>query len=339
MQPSHQDTPRTVDGSSVPAQKSIPKEKLLPCKYRTGRVLGGGSYSVVKEAVHVETKKLYAAKIINKKLVEKKPEFVKNEITILKRISSGHPNILRLVDYFETVNNLYLITELATGGELFDRICAQGSFYEADAARLIRTTTSAVKYLHENGIVHRDLKPENLLYRSKDPESELLIADFGLSQFYDDSQYYMLMTACGTPEYMAPEIFRRVGYGKSVDIWSIGVITYFLLCGYSPFVRSSQVEVIEAILANNYGFHEAYWSGVSSIAKDFIRKCLEDDPAKRLTATEALQHPFLSMRGSTTANLLPKVRENFNARKKFRKAFNAVRAFNTLKKDIEPKSR
>ncbi|CAB76233.1 calcium/calmodulin-dependent protein kinase Cmk1 [Schizosaccharomyces pombe] len=311
---------------------TVDQKQLLPCKYRVGRVLGGGTYATVREAVHIETNKMYAAKIMNKKMMEKKQDFVKNEIAILKRVSYEHPNILHLVDFFETVNNLYLITELATGGELFDRICAKGSFYEADAAALMRTTTSAVKYLHDNGIVHRDLKPENLLYRSKDPNSDLLIADFGLSHFYEDSQYYMLMTACGTPEYMAPEVFRRTGYGKPVDMWAIGVITYFLLSGYTPFARPSQVEVIEAILANEYTFNDPCWSGISETAKDFIKKCLENDPSKRLTAADALKHPFLSEKRPATSNLLPNVRENFNARKTFRTAYNAVRAFNTWKK-------
>ncbi|KAG0077909.1 hypothetical protein BGZ90_006309 [Linnemannia elongata] len=128
----------------------------VPCKYRTGRTLGQGTYAVVKEAVHIETGKRYAVKVINKKLMEGKEHMIRNEIAVLRRISIGHANILTLVDYFETLNNLYLVTELAEGGELFDRICRKGNYYEHDAAHLVRTICSAVAYLHEQGIVHRE---------------------------------------------------------------------------------------------------------------------------------------------------------------------------------------
>jgi calcium/calmodulin-dependent protein kinase I len=150
----------------------------------------------------------------------------------------GHQNILTLVDYFETMNNcmsacpwatppgritaltllgiVYLVTDLALGGELFDRICRKGSYYETDAADLIRATLSAVAYLHDHGIVHRDLKPENLLFRTPEDNADLLIADFGLSRIMDEEQFHVLTTTCGTPGYMAPEIFKKTGHGKPV---------------------------------------------------------------------------------------------------------------------------
>jgi len=128
----------------------------------------------------------------------------------------GHQNILTLVDYFETMNNLYLVTDLALGGELFDRICRKGHYYEEDAADLIRATLSAVAYLHDHGIVHRDLKPENLLFRTPEDNADLLIADFGLSRIMDEEQFHVLTTTCGTPGYMAPEIFKKTGHGKPV---------------------------------------------------------------------------------------------------------------------------
>jgi calcium/calmodulin-dependent protein kinase I len=145
----------------------------------------------------------------------------------------GHRNILTLVDYFETMNNrtlhwgyttsawlilsaVYLVTDLALGGELFDRICRKGNYYESDAADLIRATLSAVAYLHDHGIVHRDLKPENLLFRTPEDNADLLIADFGLSRIMDEEQFHVLTTTCGTPGYMAPEIFRKTGHGKPV---------------------------------------------------------------------------------------------------------------------------
>jgi len=139
---------------------------------------------------------------------------VRNEIAVLKKVSMGHQNILTLVDYFETMNNLYLVTDLALGGELFDRICRKGSYYESDAADLIRATLSAVAYLHDHGIVHRDLKPENLLFRTPEDNADLLIADFGLSRIMDEEAFHVLTTTCGTPGYMAPEIFNKSGHGK-----------------------------------------------------------------------------------------------------------------------------
>ena len=152
---------------------------------------------------------------------------VRNEIAVLKRVSMGHQNILTLVDYFETMNNcelhsfappehilrvpfprliralltVYLVTDLALGGELFDRICRKGSYFESDAAELVRATLSAVAYLHDHGIVHRDLKPENLLFRTPEDNADLLIADFGLSRIMDEEQFHVLTTTCGTPGY------------------------------------------------------------------------------------------------------------------------------------------
>jgi calcium/calmodulin-dependent protein kinase I len=249
----------------------------------------------------------------------------------------GHQNILTLVDYFETMNNLYLVTDLALGGELFDRICRKGSYYESDAAELIRATLSAVAYLHDHGIVHRDLKPENLLFRTPEDNADLLIADFGLSRIMDEEQFHVLTTTCGTPGYMAPEIFKKTGHGKPVDIWAMGVITYFLLCGYTPFDRDNDFEEMQAILNADYSFLPIdYWRAVSDHAKDFIRKCLTIDPNKRMTAHEALSHPFvagfnLSPDGDKGQNLLPTVKKNFNARRTLHAAIDTVRAINKLR--------
>lgn len=262
---------------------------------------------------------------------------VRNEIAVLKKVSMGHQNILTLVDYFETMNNLYLVTDLALGGELFDRICRKGSYYEADAADLVRATLSAVAYLHDHGIVHRDLKPENLLFRTPEDNADLLIADFGLSRVMDEEQFHVLTTTCGTPGYMAPEIFKKSGHGKPVDIWALGVITYFLLCGYTPFDRDTDFEEMQAILNADYSFTPVdYWRGVSEGAKDFIQRCLTIDPAKRMTAHEALQHGFVvgySGRGDGDkgANLLPTVKKNFNARRTLHAAIDTVRAINKLR--------
>ncbi|CAK7562726.1 MAG: Calcium/calmodulin-dependent protein kinase type I [Sporothrix epigloea] len=324
-----------------------PPPQVQPCRYKVGKTLGAGSYSVVKECVHIDTGRCYAAKVINKRLMAGREHMIRNEIAVLKKVSMGHKNILTLVDYFETMNNLYLVTDLALGGELFDRICRKGSYYESDAADLIRATLSAVAYLHDHGIVHRDLKPENLLFRTPEDNADLLIADFGLSRVMDEEQFHVLTTTCGTPGYMAPEIFKKTGHGMPVDIWALGVITYFLLCGYTPFDRDSDFEEMQAILQADYSFTPVdYWRGVSDAAKDFIRRCLTIDASARMTAHEALQHQFLAGydrrnggaggAGSATGqtdetNLLPTVKKNFNARRTLHAAIDTVRAINKLR--------
>ncbi|KAG0378843.1 hypothetical protein BGX24_002633 [Mortierella sp. AD032] len=232
---------------------------VVPCKYRTGRVLGEGTYATVRESG-----KKYAVKVISKKLMQGKENMIRNEIAVLGQISVGHGNILTLTDYFETFNNLYLVTELAEGGELFDRICSKGSYYEHDAAHLVQTICKGVAYLHSKEIVHRDLKPENLLFKTKAEDSELLIADFGLSKIIDKDKFDLLTTTCGTPGYMAPEILQKSGHGKPVDMWAIGVITFFLLSGHTPFDRQNTLDEMHAIIKSEYSFGPPEcWDGIS----------------------------------------------------------------------------
>jgi calcium/calmodulin-dependent protein kinase I len=190
-----------------------------------------------------------------------------------------------------------------------------------------------------------DLKPENLLFRTPAENSDLLIADFGLSRIIDEESFHVLTTTCGTPGYMAPEIFQKSGHGKPVDIWALGVITYFLLCGYTPFDRDSSVEEMQAIMAGDYSFEPPeYWGDVSEKAKDFIRGCLTVDSRKRLTAKECMNHPWLSLEEPvvTEADLLPTIRSNFNARRyipstsglicrTFHIAIDAIKAINIMK--------
>lgn len=307
----------------------------VPCSYRTGRTLGSGTYAIVKEAIHIQTGKYYACKVINKKLMEGREHMVRNEIAVLKKISSGHRNIVTLHDYFETAHNLYLCFDLCTGGELFDRICAKGNYYEADASDLVRTIFKAVTYIHASGIVHRDLKPENLLFRAPAEDADIMIADFGLSRVMEEEKLTQLTEICGTPGYMAPEIFKRTGHGKPVDVWAMGVITYFLLAGYTPFDRDTQQQEMDAIVAGDYKFEpQEYWANVSDTAKDFVRTCLTVDPTKRPTAAEALQHGWLSdekphfvpRADGGPADLLPHVKKAFNAKQAWRKAAFSITA-------------
>jgi len=214
-----------------------------------------------------------------------------------------------------------------------------------------------VAYLHDHGIVHRDLKPENLLFRTPEDNADLLIADFGLSRIMDEEAFHVLTTTCGTPGYMAPEIFKKTGHGKPVfvitpfpysaeqlmywvhsDVWAIGVITYFLLCGYTPFDRDSNLEEMQAILIADYSFTPfEYWRDVSMSAREFIKRCLTIDPTARMTSHEALSHPFVAEprdQGAETgerADLLPVIKKNFNARRTLHAAIDTIRAINKLR--------
>jgi len=314
----------------------------VPCQYRTGKTLGSGTYAIVKEAVHIKTGKYYACKVINKKLMEGREFMVRNEIAVLKKVSSGHRNIVTLHDYFETANNLYLCFDLCTGGELFDRICAKGNYHEPDAAELVRTIMRAVQYIHQSGIVHRDLKPENLLFRTVAEDADIMVADFGLSRVMDEDQLHLLTEICGTPGYMAPEIFKKTGHGKPVDIWAMGVITYFLLAGYTPFDRDNQHQEMEAIIAGDYKFEPVeYWANVSDTAKEFVRECLTNDPGSRPTAQDMLQHRWLadekphfvpdpsSPNGGPT-DLLPHIQKRLDAKTRFRKAVWGIAAMKRM---------
>ncbi|XP_069748889.1 calcium/calmodulin-dependent protein kinase type IV isoform X4 [Narcine bancroftii] len=223
---------------------------------------GWGATSVVFQCRQKGTQKSYAVKML-KKTIDKK--IVRTEIGILLRLS--HPNIIRLKEIFETPLEINLVLELVTGGELFDRIVERGYYSEKDAADVVRQILEAVAYLHENGIVHRDLKPENLLYASPAPDALLKIADFGLSKIVQDQ--VTMKTLCGTPGYCAPEILCGSAYGPAVDMWSVGVITYILLCGFEPFYdeRGDQY-MYKRILNCTYDFVSPWWDEVSLNAKD-----------------------------------------------------------------------
>ncbi|KAJ3020537.1 hypothetical protein HKX48_000674 [Thoreauomyces humboldtii] len=324
---------------------TTPPVSLAPCEYKTGRTLGQGSYAIVKEAVKISTGEKFAVKVISKKLMHGREHMILNEIDVLKKLSKGHPNIVTLWDYFETPNNLYLVMDLCTGGELFDRICDKGSFYEGDAADIVRVVLDAVGYLHDHHIVHRDIKPENLLFKTKDSLKDLVIADFGLSRIVDEDKFEGLMTTCGTPGYMAPEVIEKKGHGKAVDLWSIGVLAYFLLCGYTPFDydAATQADEISNILNGRYSFTSEYWADVSDVGKDFIRKLLLVDPHARMTVHQALAHPWLRMfepvamaapESPNNVDLLPQVKDRRSKLKGirgFRVAAETVIATNKFK--------
>ncbi|ETW05679.1 CAMK/CDPK protein kinase [Aphanomyces invadans] len=253
--------------------------------------LGHGHYGTVRIGTHKITGTKVAIKTIPKVKVSR-PETLRREIEILRTVD--HPNIIKLFEVFEDTRHLHLVTELCTGGELFDRIIARGHYTEADAAKLVRKILDAVKHCHDREICHRDLKPENFLFATKDEAAELKVIDFGLSRTdVGGSGDSFMTTRVGTPYYIAPEVLGR-HYDKSCDLWSIGVITYILLCGYPPFYGDSDPEIFQSVRAGKYSYDTPEWVGVSAEAKDLIDHLLLLNPSKRLTAAEALQHPWLS---------------------------------------------
>ncbi|KAK3825553.1 MAG: kinase-like domain-containing protein [Benniella sp.] len=290
--------------------------------------LGTGTYGTVKKAWSRSAKKDVAVKVILKKTVKGHEDMVHKEIDVLKDLN--HPNIVNFLDWFESRDKYYLVFDLATGGELFDRICEQGRFTENNAATIMKEVIQAVEYLHSKNVVHRDLKPENLLYENERPDSKLMLVDFGISKVMD-SDDQVLTTMCGSYGYAAPEVLLRRGHGKPVDMWSIGVITYTLLCGYAPFQAETDQQLVSEIARCNVVFHERYWRDVSVEARDFIKCLLRASPEKRLTATEALQHKWITTETGTDVDLLDNVREGFNAKKMFRKTVKAVAMINRLR--------
>ncbi|KAF9175606.1 hypothetical protein BGX20_003275 [Mortierella sp. AD010] len=323
--------------AAAAAEKKREKERgpkmhpdLLELYDVTDHVLGVGTFATVKEIVLKSTGKKYALKIILKKTLKGKSQMLDTEISVLSKVR--HPNCVSLLEMFETEDAVYLVTDLAEGGELFDQLLKKGFYTEGDAARLVYQILQGVEYLHSLGIVHRDLKPENLLFEDKSENAKLMITDFGLSKVLTNGND-VLMTACGTPGYVAPEVLEQIGHGKPVDMWSIGVIAYTLLCGYTPFWGEDQPSLFESIISGEYEYEEEYWKDVSPLAKGFIDTLLRK-ASERPTASQALTHPWFRavleqdmitpVSPAESVNLMPGMRKNFNARQAFKKAVRAV---------------
>ncbi|XP_078040319.1 calcium/calmodulin-dependent protein kinase I isoform X2 [Augochlora pura] len=275
------------------------KSPSIENKYILKEMLGTGAFSEVRLAESKDKPgQMFAVKIINKKALKGKEDSLENEIKVLRRLT--HPNIVQLLETFEDKQKVYLIMELVTGGELFDRIVEKGSYTEKDASGLIRQILEAVDYMHEQGVVHRDLKPENLLYYSPDEDSKIMISDFGLSKMEDSG---VMETACGTPGYVAPEVLAQKPYGKAVDVWSIGVISYILLCGYPPFYDENDTVLFTQILTGEFEFDSPFWNDISDSAKDFIQKLICVNVEERYTCKQALAHPWISGNAASNKNI------------------------------------
>jgi calcium/calmodulin-dependent protein kinase I len=295
-------------------------------EYNIHNVLGTGTFSEVYLCTHKKTGVQYALKCIDKKQVGDKTEMMLSEVDILQRIK--HPNIIALEEVIDTPQKLYLVLELVTGGELFDRIVERGSYTENDASALVGQILSALEFIHSQNICHRDLKPENLLYASDKPDALIKIADFGLSKVVGETP---LKTACGTPGYVAPEVLQCNGYGKEVDLWSTGVIMYILLCGFPPFYDDNTAVLFELIMKAQYDFPSPYWDNISKSAQELIGHLLQVRPGKRYTATQALAHPWIAQRASNPTNDITGALgelKKFNAKRRFKMAVLTTIAMN-----------
>ncbi|ETW00903.1 CAMK/CAMK1 protein kinase [Aphanomyces invadans] len=321
----------------VVAPVHVTATAALPCfrdKYVLGGTLGEGSYAIVKKARNKETGESYAVKVFKKEgLSEQDERDIQTEVAILGRLN--HPNVLNLVDFFSEPKYYYIVTDLCEGGELFDRISQLSYYTEKEARDLVKVLLTAIDYCHDHGVVHRDLKPENILMINKTDNASIKIADFGFAK----EALNGLTTTCGSPEYVAPEIISRSDasqtYGTPVDIWSIGVITYVLLGGYTPFHDENQNVLFDNICHGQFYFYSPDWDEISDDAKEFLKLALTVDPAKRPTAKQLLKDPWI-VDENVSIYQLSSVQEKLpmlnTSRNKFKAAVNATVLVNRFRK-------
>ncbi|XP_052267344.1 calcium/calmodulin-dependent protein kinase type II delta chain-like isoform X5 [Dreissena polymorpha] len=284
--------------------------------------LGKGAFSIVRRCVLKSTGQEFAAKIINtKKLSARDHQKLEREARICRLLK--HPNIVRLHDSIQDEGFHYLVFDLVTGGELFEDIVAREFYSEADASHCMQQILESVNYCHLHGIVHRDLKPENLLLASKAKGAAVKLADFGLAiEVQGDQQAWFGFA--GTPGYLSPEVLRKDPYGKPVDVWACGVILYILLVGYPPFWDEDQHRLYAQIKVGAYDYPSPEWDTVTPEAKNLINSMLTVNPSKRITAQEALKHPWICQRERVAAVVhrqeTVECLKKFNARRKLKGA-------------------
>ncbi|XP_013778800.1 serine/threonine-protein kinase H1 homolog [Limulus polyphemus] len=260
----------------------------ITARYDIKAVIGKGSFSRVVRVEHRITKQPYAIKLIE---TPKGKEAFEAELSVLRRVN--HPNVIRLIEVFESNDKIYMVMELATGGNLLDRIEAHGYFTESDAARVLQMILCGASYLHSVGITHRDLKLENLLYYHPGNDSRIMITDFGFASTRKPNGNVFMHTVCGTPQYIAPEIVARRPYTCAVDMWAIGVITYILLSGNFPFDAKQDALILKLVLKGSYNLSAEIWEEVSDEAKNFVQALLQCNPQQRMSAAHALKHPWI----------------------------------------------
>ncbi|XP_037644441.1 death-associated protein kinase 3 [Sebastes umbrosus] len=265
--------------------------------YEMEEELGSGQFAIVRKCKEKSTSVEYAAKFIKKRRLSSSRrgvsrEEIEREVNILREIQ--HSNIITLHDIFENKTDVILILELVSGGELFDFLAEKESLTEEEATQFLKQILDGVQYLHSKRIAHFDLKPENIMLLDKNvPNPRIKLIDFGIAhQIKAGNEFKNIF---GTPEFVAPEIVNYEPLGLEADMWSIGVITYILLSGASPFLGETKQETLTNISAVNYDFDEEYFSNTSELAKDFIRRLLVKDPKKRMTIDDSMEHPWIKV--------------------------------------------
>ncbi|XP_070759216.1 caM kinase-like vesicle-associated protein [Enoplosus armatus] len=313
-------------------------------KYDLGQIVKSEEFCEIFRAKDKTTMKMYTCKKFLKKDGRKVRKAAKNEILILKMVK--HPNILQLVDVFETKKEYFLFLELATGREVFDWILDQGYYSERDTSNVVRQVLEAVAYLHSLRIVHRNLKLENLVYYNRLKHSKIVISDFHLAKLENG----LIKDPCGTPEYLAPEVVGRQRYGRPVDCWATGVIMYILLSGNPPFYDETDDDDYEnhdknlfrKILAGDYEFDSPYWDEISDSAKSLVARLMEVDQDQRLTAQEAINHEWISGGAASDKNIkenvCAQIEKNF-ARAKWKKAVRVTTIMKRLRAPEQSESR
>jgi calcium/calmodulin-dependent protein kinase I len=295
--------------------------------------LKSGSFATVCRGTHRSTGRKVAIKcVLRKDLPPSDDAAIYDEVAILA--SLNHPHIVPIIDFFDEKDCYFIVMELMSGGDLFDRIGEKKTYSEADARDLIVKMLKAVAYCHIRKIAHCDMKPKNLLLMSDDNDSFIKLADFGFAARVHETK--SLTKQCGTPFFVAPEILLRKGYDQQSDMWSVGCIIFLLLSGNLPFMGRSQKELFRKIVAGKFDFDPKDWTGVSDDAKDLVRRLIVLDPDQRMTASEAVRHRWLKASRdrlnlinlqSTSQRL-----KTFNARMKLRTAMIAVDWVSSLKR-------
>ncbi|KAK6318961.1 hypothetical protein J4Q44_G00101720 [Coregonus suidteri] len=318
------------------AKKDYNNPSEVTDKYDLGQIVKSEEFCEIFRAKDKNTLKMFTCKKFLKKDGRKVRKAAKNEIVILKMLK--HPNILQLVDVYETRKEYFLFLELATGREVFDWILDQGYYSERDTSNVVRQVLEAVAYLHSLNIVHRNLKLENLVYFNRLKHSKIVISDFHLAKL----ETGLIKDPCGTPEYLAPEVVGRQRYGRPVDCWALGVIMYILLSGNPPFYDETDDDDYEnhdknlfrKILAGDYEFDSPYWDDISESAKGLVTHMMEVDQDQRLTAQEAINHEWISGNAASNKNIkdnvCAQIEKNF-AKAKWKKAVRVTTMMKRLR--------
>eukprot|EP01088_Endostelium_zonatum_P016125 TRINITY_DN422_c0_g1_i2.p1 TRINITY_DN422_c0_g1~~TRINITY_DN422_c0_g1_i2.p1 ORF type:complete len:307 (-),score=55.10 TRINITY_DN422_c0_g1_i2:863-1783(-) len=257
--------------------------------YQVKETILDESHASLKIAVDTRTNKRVLLRVIKK--ARSPIAEVEAELQTLMKVSGQNKHIIKLYDVIDTGDQVVLVTQLTKGGTLFDRVVERGSYPEAEAKKVIKNLLSAVKVFHDNEVVNRGINPENLSLRSKKDDTSVIVSNFGVAKSIRDEQ--MMQTSCGSPCYAAPEVVNALGYGKPVDLWSVGIIAYILLSGIPPFISDSIAVLLEQISEAKVDYPPQYWSNISEAGINFVKRLLTEDPDKRMTADQALQHEWL----------------------------------------------